>query len=92
MAKTWYPVIDYAKCIDCGACSEKCKHGVFDRMKAPTPAVVNPESCIDKCHGCGNLCPVGAIVYVGDNTGWIPPNGERSTNEDCGCGCNVIAY
>ena len=28
MAKMWYPVIDYVKCIDCGACNEKCKHGI----------------------------------------------------------------
>jgi len=88
MAKMWYPVIDYVKCIDCGACNEKCKHGVFDAEKAPSPVVVKPESCIDKCHGCGNLCPVGAITYVGDNTGWVPPNGESSINEECGCGCD----
>jgi len=88
MAKMWYPVIDYVACLECGACIEKCPHGVYDREKSPSPIVVNPDNCIDKCHGCGNLCPVGAITYVGDNTGWTPPNGEKIDNEDCGCGCS----
>ena len=39
---------------------------VYDQRKAPTPVVVNPEGCIQGCHGCGNLCPNGAITYVGD--------------------------
>ena len=52
------------------------------------PVVVNPDGCIDRCHKCGNNCPVGAITYVGDNTGWIPPvlNG-KSEKQDCACGC-----
>lgn len=33
MSKTWYPVIDYEKCIECGACTEKCKHGVYNQKK-----------------------------------------------------------
>ena len=36
---------------------------------APSPIVSNPDGCIDHCHGCGNKCPVGAITYVGDDTG-----------------------
>lgn len=88
MAKMWYPVIDYVTCLECGACIKKCPHGVYEREKSPSPIVVNPDNCIDKCHGCGNLCPVGAITYVGDNTGWTPPNGEKIDNEDCGCGCS----
>lgn len=35
----------------------------------PTPVVVNIEGCIQGCHGCGNLCPNGAIQYVRDNSG-----------------------
>jgi ferredoxin len=31
------------------------------------------ENCVDHCHGCGNKCPVGAITYVGEDTGWTPP-------------------
>lgn len=67
MTKTWYPVIDYDECIECGICTNKCKHGVYDKTKMPRPVVVYPEGCIQGCHGCGKLCPQHAIQYVGDN-------------------------
>ena len=86
MTKTWYPIIDYLVCTDCGACISKCTHGVYDKEKAPSPVVKNPDSCIDHCHGCGNICPVGAIIYVGEDTGWVPPNGALE-DEECGCSC-----
>ncbi len=78
MSKTWYPVIDYGKCIECGVCTNKCKHGVYNLEKAPTPVVVNPEGCIQGCHGCGNLCPNGAIQYVGE---------QNADNGNCCCSC-----
>jgi C_GCAxxG_C_C family probable redox protein len=78
MAKTWYPVVDYMTCVECGTCAEKCPHGVYDSAKAPSPIVTNPEACVDHCHGCGNRCPVGAITYVGEDTGWTPPNGRKA--------------
>lgn len=88
MAKAWYPVVDYTACIECGTCVAKCPHGVYDTRKAPTPVVVNPLECVDHCHGCGNRCPVGAITYVGDDTGWTPPNGKaEEAPAPCGCGC-----
>lgn len=77
MSKTWYPVIDYGKCVECGACTNICKHGVYDLKKAPVPVVVMPENCIQGCHGCGNLCPSKAILYVGDQKG----------SENCGFSC-----
>ncbi len=86
MAKLWYPVIDYLKCEECGSCLKKCTHGVYDQSKAPSPVVINPDGCIDHCHGCGNLCPQGAITYVGDDTGWNPPNGNKQDfEESCAC-------
>ncbi len=85
MAKKWYPVIDYAVCKECGACIKKCSHGVYDASKAPSPVVRNPESCVDHCHGCGSLCPAGAITYVGEDTGWTPPKGARGNADGCGC-------
>jgi len=92
MAKAWYPVIDYIACKECGTCVAKCPHGVFDTAKAPTPVVTNPESCIDHCHSCGNRCPVGAITYVGDDTGWTPPNGTQEAEEACcSCGCEAAS-
>lgn len=78
MSKTWYPVINYAKCIECGDCTDKCKHQVYDLQKAPRPVVVLPENCIQGCYGCGNLCPTKAIDYAGDI-------GLRI--EKCGCSC-----
>jgi NAD-dependent dihydropyrimidine dehydrogenase PreA subunit len=79
MASKWYPVIDYVACVECGICSNFCPHGVYDKSKSPTPVVVNPNSCIDHCHGCQNQCPVGAISYVGDD--------GNSGVSGCGCGC-----
>ena len=66
MAEKWYPVIDYLTCVECGTCVSFCRHGVYDRAKAPTPVVVNPLGCIEHCRGCQGKCPAGAISYVGD--------------------------
>ncbi len=85
MAMNWYPVVDYLACIECGTCVNKCPHGVYDKVKAPSPLVIHPEECIDHCHGCGNRCPEGAITYVGDDTGWKPPHGKREDVEPCCC-------
>lgn len=90
MAKTWYPVIDYLTCTDCGTCVVKCPHDVYDTAKAPSPVVKNPEACVDHCHGCGNYCPEGAITYVGEDTGWTPQNREQTAEESCcSCGCGA---
>lgn len=84
MAQKWYPVIDYLLCRECGACIAKCSHGVYDAAKAPTPVVLNPQECVDHCHGCGGICPAGAITYVGEDTGWTPPN-QKPKEEDTTC-------
>lgn len=91
MADTWYPVIDYTICAECGKCGQKCTHGVYDKNKFPVPVVRQPKNCIDHCHGCGDLCPLGAITYVGDDTGWVPPNGIPSAEaqESCACECSA---
>jgi len=89
MAAKWYPVIDYSACRQCGACVSMCAHGVFDPARAPAPVVQNPLGCVDHCHGCGARCPAGAIVYLGDDTGWTPPHGRPADpNESCGCSCH----
>ncbi|MBN2851804.1 MAG: DUF2703 domain-containing protein [Clostridia bacterium] len=87
MAKTWYPMIDYTICTECGLCVAKCPHEVYDKAKAPSPVVRRPESCVDHCHGCGNRCPAGAITYVGEDTEWTPPNRAPQEEEDGACGC-----
>jgi len=88
MSKKWYPVIDYVECTECGTCVNFCSHAVYNVDKAPTPVVINPDNCVQGCHGCGNQCPNGAIKYVGDNTNWTPPKAKKENN-DCGCngGC-----
>lgn len=77
MSKNWYPVINYEKCTECGTCTNKCKKGVYDLEKLPTPVVVNPDGCVDGCHGCGNLCLVQAISYIGEE--------KIQNNVDCCC-------
>lgn len=66
MSIRWYPVIDNNQCYECGACVNKCTHGVYDKENGLSPKVINPEGCIDGCHGCGNLCPSGALQYSGE--------------------------
>jgi len=90
MTKSWYPVVDYTLCTECGTCIATCPHDVYDTAKAPTPVVVRPVDCVDHCHGCGIRCPEGAITYVGDDTGWAPPN-RVTTEEDSGCSCGCAA-
>lgn len=92
MAKMWYPVVDIVSCIECGTCVEFCRYGVFDKAKVPVPVVTSPLDCVYSCHQCGDRCPVGAISYVGDTTGWIPPvfrvkGGMPDTSPRCGCSC-----
>jgi len=76
MSKTWYPVIDYQVCGECGACFNKCRHGVY-KKEGNRPVVVFTEGCIEGCRGCQKLCPTGAIQYVGDT----------EQKSDCNCGC-----
>ena len=83
--KKWYPVIDILSCMESGSCVSKCSHGVYDKERFPVPVVVYPDGCVDHCHGCGNLCPQGAITYVGEDTGWTPPNGKPAAASGC-CG------
>lgn len=85
MSKPWYPVIDYSLCAECGICTDKCQNGVYDVSKAPTPVVVNQQNCIEGYHGCGNLCPQGAICYVGDSP---DRTNESSCNCDTSCNCD----
>ncbi len=68
MAKSWYPVNRLFQLHRVRHLFHpSVPHQVYDMKKAPVPVVLNPASCIDHCHGCGNRCPVGAITYVGDD-------------------------
>ncbi|MDD6468001.1 MAG: DUF2703 domain-containing protein [Erysipelotrichaceae bacterium] len=87
MAKKWYPVVDILSCVECGTCVNFCSHGVYDKKKSPAPVVIHPEYCVDHCHGCGIKCPVGAITYVGDDTGWVPFAASKNSEVELSCGC-----
>ena len=82
MSKKWYPVVDVLSCIECGTCVNNCPHSVYDKSKTPSPIVINPDSCVEHCHHCGDNCPVGAITYVGNNIGWIAPISVSYTHLD----------
>ena len=85
MSRTWYPMINGELCTECGACTSKCTHGVYNKDKAPRPVVIYTEGCVQGCTGCGSLCPSGAISYFGDTL-------KASCDEGCdcgeGCSCN----
>ena len=46
--------------------------------KNDKPKVIYREGCVEGCHGCGNQCPQGAIVYSGDFKSAIK----------CACNCD----
>jgi len=66
MAQTWFPVIDYEKCIGCFVCANFCPHDVFGTNSAK-PKVENPLNCVEFCCGCQKICQEEAISYYGDN-------------------------
>ena len=68
MSKTWYPVIDYERCVGCMTCNDLCRHGVYKpEGPAGKPKVVYEYGCVEGCHGCERQCPAGAIHYFGDD-------------------------
>ena len=85
MTKEWYPIINYETCTECGACVEKCTHGVYQK-ETKKPQVIYIEGCIDQCRGCQKLCPSGSIAYFGDACNI--DGCACKTGSDCGCGCD----
>ncbi len=68
MARNWYPIIDYDKCIGDFVCVNFCPHGVY-APDGNKPLVVNPDECVEFCRGCQKICPADAISYFGDKEG-----------------------
>ena len=63
---TWYPTIDYEKCVGCGKCVDYCKLGAFEFEEKDgnkMPVVKNPSNCVVLCTGCDGICPAGAIKH-----------------------------
>lgn len=79
MSETWYPIINYEKCLGCLICQKFCKHGVYVE-DGGKPKVVEPTGCVHGCHGCQKKCPVGAIDYADSGD-------EKGSCECSDCGC-----
>jgi NAD-dependent dihydropyrimidine dehydrogenase PreA subunit len=58
---SWYPLIDYSRCTDCGQCADFCLFGVYEKNGRVT--VSNPQNCKNNCPACARICPVTAIIF-----------------------------
>jgi heterodisulfide reductase subunit A-like polyferredoxin len=59
---SWYPMIDYARCTNCGQCADFCLFGVYEKQENRV-IVVHPHGCKNNCPACGRICPQTAIVF-----------------------------
>lgn len=55
------PIIDDAKCVQCGLCVDVCAEDVYyDSKPGETPVVTYPDVCFH-CNCCVKECPSQAI-------------------------------
>jgi NAD-dependent dihydropyrimidine dehydrogenase PreA subunit len=59
---SWYPIIDYSRCTDCGQCADFCLFGVYEKSEHQV-SVVNPGECKNNCPACARICPATAIIF-----------------------------
>lgn len=59
---SWYPLIDYSRCTDCGQCADFCLFGVYEKTGHQVN-VVNPRECKNNCPACARICPATAIIF-----------------------------
>jgi NAD-dependent dihydropyrimidine dehydrogenase PreA subunit len=59
---SWYPVIDYSRCSNCGQCADFCLFGVYEKGENKI-SVINPQQCKNNCPACARICPQTAIVF-----------------------------
>lgn len=77
MSNSWYPVINYEKCISCFSCVEFCPHGVYEIINERVE-VTHPENCVDFCKGClKGACNQKAISFVGQKIKIATDGGEK---------------
>lgn len=58
----WFPVIDKARCNDCGKCHDFCLFGVYSRIDGRV-VVQQPLNCKNNCPACARVCPQTAIIF-----------------------------
>ena len=76
----WFPVIDGARCTNCGQCFEFCLFGVYEKDADGKVRVVNPQSCKNNCPACARICPAAAIIFP--KVGESPINGAEISDEE----------
>ncbi len=59
---SWFPVIDYTRCTNCGQCADFCLFGVYNKENNKV-VVINPQKCKNNCPACARICPRVAIVF-----------------------------
>ena len=62
-SRPWFPVIDYSKCTNCGACMDFCLFGVYEKREDGSIEVKTPFNCKDNCPACARICPHNAIIF-----------------------------
>ncbi len=59
----WYPVIDVARCRQCGQCAAYCLFGVYQTDAPATVRVQHPLNCKPGCPACARICPAVAVIF-----------------------------
>ncbi len=59
----WFPVIDQARCRNCGQCTSFCLFGVYGPDERGWVQVRDPLRCKDHCPACARICPEVAIIF-----------------------------
>jgi Pyruvate/2-oxoacid:ferredoxin oxidoreductase delta subunit len=78
--KPWFPVIDYARCVNCLQCLSFCLFGVYGTSQEGILEVRNEASCKTDCPACARICPEAAIMFPKYRYG--PVNGDTANTEE----------
>ena len=74
----WFPVIDKARCTECGQCLDFCPFGVYEMVNERVK-VMHPTNCKNNCPACARNCPSEAIIFP--KYGKSPINGGIEQEE-----------